>query len=95
MARLRRYVYRLLMLVAAIALIFAGMQAASAAPDALRDLTFLNFGHFMDDIRGTVVPIAVALFSGMSALVTAPHFATGGAEFVPDEQWRRIWAHDM
>jgi hypothetical protein len=91
----RRYVYRLLMLVATVALIFAGIQAAYAAPDALRNLTVLNLGLFVADIRGTVLLAAIALVTGTIAFVAAPHFASGGVEFVPDEHWKRIWAHDM
>lgn len=93
--RPRRYVYRLLLLLAAIVLIFAGIQAASAAPDALRNLTILNLGHFMDDVRGAALLAAIALVIGMIALVAAPHYATGAAEFVPDEHWKRLWARDM
>jgi hypothetical protein len=92
---LRRYTYRLLLIVAAVALIFAGMQAASAAPDALRHLSILNLGLLMGDVSGMFLPSALALVAGMSALVIAPHFATGGVEFVPDERWQRIWASDM
>jgi len=91
----RRYVYRLLVLVAAIALIFAGTQAAGVAADALRNLTILNLGLFLADIGGTTLLAAVALVSGVAALVIAPHLGTGGVEFVPDEHWKRLWAHDM
>ena len=92
---LRRCAYRLLLLVAAVALIFAGMQAANAASDALRHLTILNLGLFIGDVNGMFLPTALALVTGMTALVIAPHFATGGVEFVPDEHWQRIWARDM
>ncbi len=91
----RRYAYRVLLLVAAITLVLAGMQAASVAPDALRQLTVLSFGAFLADVQGTVLLAAIALVAGMSALVVAPHLATGAVEFLPDERWRRIWAHDL
>jgi hypothetical protein len=91
---LRQDAHCLLLFVAAIALVAAGVQAASVAPSALQSLSFLDLGAFLSQIAGTVALTALALVIGLCAMFTAPRVVSG-PEIVPDARWRRLWGHDM
>ncbi|HEY7341566.1 MAG TPA: hypothetical protein VH591_11840 [Ktedonobacterales bacterium] len=95
MERQRRYLAWLFALVAATALMFAGIRGAQVALDALRQLTLFKVTPFATDIRDTLLLAGIAILAGTCAILIAPRRVTMVYRIVSDKHEKGIAVRDV
>ncbi|HEY1389656.1 MAG TPA: hypothetical protein VGF38_14030 [Ktedonobacterales bacterium] len=95
MERQRRYLAWLFAVVAATALMFAGMRGAEVGLDALRQLTLFKVAPFATDIGDTLVLAGIAILAGTCAILIAPRRVTMVYRIVSDKHEKGIEVRDV
>lgn len=95
MERQRRYLAWLFALVAAIALMFAGIRGAQVGLDALRQLSLFKVTPFAADMRDTLVLAGIAILAGTCAILSAPQHVTMVYRIVSNKHKKGIEVRDM
>jgi len=95
MERQRRYLEWLFALVAATALMFAGIRGAQVGLDALRQLTLFKVAPFAADLRDTLLLAGIAILAGTCAILIAPQRVTMVYRIVSDRHEKGIVVRDV
>ncbi len=95
MERQRRYLAWLCAVVAATALMFAGMRGAQVGLDALRQLTLFKVAPFATDIGDTLVLAGIAILAGTCAILIAPRRVSIVYRIVSDKHEKGIEVRDV
>lgn len=95
MERQRRYLAWLFAVVAATALMFAGIRGAQVGLDALRQLTLFKVAPFATDMRDTLVLAGIAILAGTCAILIAPRRVTMVYRIVSDKHEKGIEVRDV
>jgi len=95
MERQRRYLEWLFALVAATALMFAGIRGAQVGLDALRQLTLFKVAPFAADMRDTLLLAGIAILAGTCAILIAPQRVTMVYRIVSDRHEKGIVVRDV
>jgi hypothetical protein len=95
MERQRRYLEWLFALVAATALMFAGIRGAQVGLDALRQLTLFKVTPFAADMRDTLLLAGIAILAGTCAILIAPQRVTLVYRIVSNRHEKGIVVRDV
>jgi hypothetical protein len=95
MERQRRYLEWLFALVAATALMFAGIRGAQVGLDALRQLTLFKVAPFAADLRDTLLLAGIAILAGTCAILIAPQRVTLVYRIVSNRHEKGIVVRDV
>lgn len=95
MERQRRYLAWLFALVAATALLFAGIRGAQVALDAVRQLMLFKVTPFATDMRDTLILAGIALLAGTCAILIAPQRVTIVYRIVSDKHEKGTDVRDV
>jgi hypothetical protein len=95
MERQRRYLEWLFALVAATALMFAGIRGAQVGLDALRQLTLFKVAPFAADMRDTLLLAGIAILAGTCAILIAPQRVTLVYRIVSNRHEKGIVVRDV
>lgn len=95
MERQRRYLAWVFAVVAATALMFAGIRGAQVGLDALRQLTLFKVGPFATDMRDTLVLAVIAVLAGTCAILIAPRRVSIVYRIVSDKHEKGIEVRDV
>ena len=95
MERQRRYLAWIFAVVAATALMFAGIRGAQVGLDALRELTLFKVAPFVMDMRDTLVLAGIAVLAGTCAILFAPRRVTMIYRIVSDKHEKGIKVRDV
>jgi len=95
MERQRRYLEWLFALVAATALMFAGIRGAQVGLDALRQLTLFKVAPFAADLRDTLLLAGIAILAGTCAILIAPQRVTMVYRIVSNRHEKGIVVRDV
>jgi hypothetical protein len=95
MDRQRRYLAWLLALIAATALLCAGIRGAQVAPDALRQLVLFKLAPYVMDMRDTLVLAGIALLAGTCAILIAPQRTIMIYRIISDKHEKGIDVRDV
>lgn len=95
MERQRRYLAWLFAVVAATALLFAGIRGAQVALDALRQLALFKITPFATDIGDTLLLAGIAILAGTCAILIAPQRVTMVYRIVSDKHEKGIEVRDV
>ena len=95
MERQRRYLEWLFALVAATALMFAGIRGAQVGLDALRQLTLFKVAPFAADLRDTLLLAGIAILAGTCAILIAPQRVTLVYRIVSNRHEKEIVVRDV
>jgi hypothetical protein len=95
MERQRRYLAWLFAVVAATALMFAGMRGAQVGLDALRQLTLFKVAPFATDIGDTLLLAGIAILAGTCAILITPRRVSIVYRIVSDKHEKGIEVRDV
>jgi hypothetical protein len=93
--RQRNYLTWLFAVVAATALMFAGIRGAQVGLDALRQLTLFKVAPFVVDMRDTLVLASIAILAGTCAILIAPRRVSMIYQIVSDKHEKGVKVRDV